>query len=89
MSCIVANLMSVLVASSWICSYFAVKHLPVSLASPVRATGPVWTLLGAVLVLGERHRPGAGEQPGGWRGLAGLPLGDRACGGREQILLRG
>lgn len=45
---------SALVASSWICSYFAVKHLPVSLASPVRATGPVWTLLGAVLVLGER-----------------------------------
>lgn len=45
---------SALVASSWICSYFAIKHLPVSLASPVRATGPVWTLLGAVLVLGER-----------------------------------
>ena len=45
---------SALVASSWVCSYFAVKHLPVSLASPVRATGPMWTLLGAVLVLGER-----------------------------------
>lgn len=43
-----------LVAASWICSYFAIKHLPVSLASPVRATGPMWTLLGAVLVLGER-----------------------------------
>jgi transporter family protein len=27
--------------------------MPVSLASPVRATGPMWTLLGAVLVLGE------------------------------------
>lgn len=45
---------SVLVALSWICGYFAVKHLPVSLASPIRATGPVWTLLGALLVLGER-----------------------------------
>lgn len=45
---------SALVASSWVCSYFAIKHLPVSLASPVRATGPMWTLLGAVLVLGER-----------------------------------
>ena len=45
---------STLVAASWVCSYFAVKHLPVSLASPVRATGPMWTLLGAVLVLGER-----------------------------------
>jgi transporter family protein len=45
---------SLLVACSWICGYFAVKHLPVSLASPIRATGPVWTLLGALLVLGER-----------------------------------
>jgi transporter family protein len=47
-------LKSVLVALSWICGYFAVKHLPVSIASPIRATGPVWTLLGALLVLGER-----------------------------------
>jgi transporter family protein len=45
---------SALVACSWVCSYFAIKHMPVSLASPVRATGPMWTLLGAVLVLGER-----------------------------------
>lgn len=45
---------SALVSASWICSYFAIKHLPVSLVSPIRATGPVWTLLGAVLVLGER-----------------------------------
>jgi drug/metabolite transporter (DMT)-like permease len=45
---------SALVATSWVCSYFAIKHLPVSLASPVRATGPMWTLFGAVLVLGER-----------------------------------
>ncbi|MDF9834150.1 transporter family protein [Ereboglobus sp. PH5-5] len=45
---------SALVASSWVCSYFAVKHLPVSLAAPIRATGPVWTLFGALLVLGER-----------------------------------
>ncbi len=45
---------SALVAGSWICSYFAVKHLPVSLAAPIRATGPMWTLLGALLVLGER-----------------------------------
>lgn len=47
-------LKSMIVAASWVCSYFAVKHLPVSLASPIRATGPVWTLLGATLMLGER-----------------------------------
>ena len=45
---------SLLVGCSWLCGYFAVKHLPVSLASPIRATGPVWTLFGALLVLGER-----------------------------------
>lgn len=47
-------LKSVIVGSSWGCSYFAVKHLPVSLAAPIRATGPVWTLIGALCVLGER-----------------------------------
>ena len=47
-------LKSVIVAASWVCSYFAIKHLPMSLASPVRATGPMWTLFGAVLLLGER-----------------------------------
>jgi bacterial/archaeal transporter family protein len=45
---------SALVASSWVCSYFAVKHLPISIAAPIRATGPIWTLIGALLVLGER-----------------------------------
>ncbi|GAB1488862.1 DMT family transporter [Opitutaceae bacterium] len=43
-----------IVSASWICGYFAVKHLPLSLASPVRATSPIWTLLGAILILGER-----------------------------------
>lgn len=47
-------LKSLIVAISWVCSYFAVKHLPVSIAAPIRATGPVWTLIGALLVLGER-----------------------------------
>lgn len=47
-------LKSAIVAASWMCSYFAVKHLPISLAAPIRATGPVWTFIGALLVLGER-----------------------------------
>lgn len=47
-------LKSAIVAGSWVCSYFAVKHLPVSLTAPIRATGPLWTLVGALLVLGER-----------------------------------
>lgn len=47
-------LKSAIVASSWAFTYFGIKHLPLSLASPIRATGPIWTLAGALLVLGER-----------------------------------
>lgn len=47
-------LKSVIVAGSWTLSYFALKHLPVTLVSPIRATGPVWTLLGALILLAER-----------------------------------
>ncbi|MGE4285608.1 MAG: EamA family transporter [Phycisphaerae bacterium] len=45
---------SMIVASSWIFGYFAMKHLPISIISPIRATGPFWMLIGAVLLLGER-----------------------------------
>ena len=47
-------LKSAIVAGAWTCSYFALKHLPVTLASPIRATGPVWTLVGALIFLAER-----------------------------------
>jgi bacterial/archaeal transporter family protein len=47
-------LKSFIVTVSWTCTYFAVKHLPVSLVSPIRATGPMWTLAGALVLLGER-----------------------------------
>lgn len=47
-------LKSLLVSTSWIFNYFAVKHLPVSIASPIRATSPLWTILIAVAWMGER-----------------------------------
>jgi transporter family protein len=47
-------LKSMIVALSWAFTYFGIKHLPLSLAAPIRATGPLWTLAGALLVLGER-----------------------------------
>jgi len=47
-------LKSAIVAGAWIFSYFGEKHLPISIASPIRATTPLWTFFGAVLVLGER-----------------------------------
>lgn len=47
-------LKSAIVAASWVFTYFALKHLPLSLGSPIRATSPLWTLLGAIVLLGER-----------------------------------
>lgn len=47
-------LKSILVGCSWTLAFFALKHLPISIASPIRATSPMWTVLIAVLVLGER-----------------------------------
>ena len=47
-------LKSVIVLSSWIFGYFAVKHLPLTITGPVNATRPVMTLLGALLIFGER-----------------------------------
>jgi drug/metabolite transporter (DMT)-like permease len=48
------SLKSAIVCSSWLLSYWALKHLPVTVASPLRASGPLFTVLGAVLVFGER-----------------------------------
>lgn len=43
-----------LVSFSWIFNYFAVKHLPVSVSAPIRATAPLWTILIAVGFMRER-----------------------------------
>lgn len=45
---------SVIVSFAWLFGYFAVKHLPVTLLAPVNASGPVWTILGAMIIYGER-----------------------------------
>jgi bacterial/archaeal transporter family protein len=47
-------LKSVIVALAWLFSYFSVKHLPVTLLAPVNASGPVWTILGAMLIFDEK-----------------------------------
>lgn len=40
--------------SSWLCGYYAIKHLPLTIVGPVNATRPVVVLVGAVLIFGER-----------------------------------
>ena len=53
-----AHLMVVLkafiVLSSWICGYFGLKHLPLTIVGPINATRPVLVLVGAMLFFGER-----------------------------------
>ncbi len=44
---------SMIVVSSWIFAFFAVKNLPITIAAPIRATGPIWTLMGAIVIFGE------------------------------------
>jgi transporter family protein len=47
-------LKSMLVVSSWILAFYAVKNLPITIVAPIRATGPIWTLLGAILIFNEQ-----------------------------------
>lgn len=47
-------LKSCIVLSSWIFGYFGMKHLPLTLVGPINATRPVMTLVGAMLIFGER-----------------------------------
>ena len=46
-------LKSLLVSSSWICVYYAMRELPISLASPTRSTSPLWTMLGGIVIFRE------------------------------------
>ena len=47
-------LKSLIVLSSWVFAYISLKHLPLSVVSPMQATRPMWTLVGALLIFGER-----------------------------------
>lgn len=50
-------LKSVIVASSWICAYYAMRSLPITIVAPIRGSQPLWTLIGALLVFGEMPTP--------------------------------
>ena len=53
-----------LVVTSWICGFNGIKRLPMSVAGPIRASAPLWTVLFAVLVFHES--PSARQ----WAGVA-------------------
>ncbi len=43
-----------IVLTSWICGYFGLKHIPLTIVGPINATRPVMVLVGAMLFFGER-----------------------------------
>lgn len=50
-------LKAALVGTSWWLGYHGLKSLPLSIATPIRATGPLWTIALAVLFFGESPTP--------------------------------
>ena len=46
-------LKSVIVSASWVCVFYAMRELPITLASPLRATAPMWTMIGGLLIFHE------------------------------------
>ncbi|MCA9011078.1 MAG: EamA family transporter [Planctomycetaceae bacterium] len=50
-------LKAMIAGSSWIFASFALKHLPMSIAAPIRASSPLWTILIATLLMHERPAP--------------------------------
>lgn len=47
-------LKSFIVLSSWLFAYFALKNLPITIASPIKASQPILTLTGAIVIFGEQ-----------------------------------
>jgi bacterial/archaeal transporter family protein len=42
-----------LVGASWLCGYYGLEALPLSVAAPIRATAPLWTITMAILLFNE------------------------------------
>lgn len=43
-----------IVLLSWVFMFFALKHLPITLTAPINATYPILTLIGAMILFGEK-----------------------------------
>lgn len=78
-------LKGVIVLSSWMLGYFAIKHLPLTIQGPINASRPVLVLIGALLIFGERLN--ALQWCGILLGFASLYLISR-IGSREGFSMR-
>jgi drug/metabolite transporter (DMT)-like permease len=45
---------SMIMAASWILAYQALKHLPLTIVTPIRSSGPFFTFTGAILIYQEK-----------------------------------
>ncbi len=45
---------SCIMAASWVLAYQALKHLPITIVTPIRSAGPFFTFIGAILIYQER-----------------------------------
>jgi drug/metabolite transporter (DMT)-like permease len=45
---------SMIMTSSWILAYQALKHLPLTIVTPIRSAGPFFTFIGAIIIYQER-----------------------------------
>lgn len=84
-------LKSCIVAASWTATYLALRTLPITCAAPIRASGPFWTLIGAILIFAEI--PDAIQSIGMALVLAGCVFfslssrRDQAAGGLKAVAL--
>ncbi len=44
---------SAIMASSWVLGYQALKHLPITIVTPIRSAGPFFTFIGAIIIYKE------------------------------------
>ncbi len=45
---------SAIMASSWVLAYQALKHLPITIVTPIRSAGPFFTFIGAIIIYQEK-----------------------------------
>jgi len=67
---------AVIVGTSWICVFYAMRALPISIVAPIRGSAPFWTLCGAMLLYHEI--PSIGQAAGMGVVLVGYVLFSRA-----------
>ena len=47
---------SMIMTGSWVLAYAALKHLPITIVTPIRSAGPFFTFIGAILIYDENPK---------------------------------